>query len=226
MENCSLARSEGNGENENAGTVEPNSQELRNYDSVHYLSDVELVRTCKVILVHFVAQTALVNGGNHWNIWFQIGSKEAVHMNMVPGDLLGAPVVRHGYRGRIDVSHGKYYMAKVREATVTVPATQGHSVGEFIDAIVDAGNHEYDFTAEGRGCTGWILDQFHLFVRLSLIRPGLDGLETAINMQWIDGRPVDEWPVTRGFYMRDTRGGWGSSSGEVGNGRRMGIGNQ
>ena len=48
-------------------------------------------------------------------------------MNMVPGDLLGASVARHGYRGRINVSHGKYYMANVRVATVAVPATQGHS---------------------------------------------------------------------------------------------------
>ena len=58
-----------------------------------------------------------------------------------------------------------------REGLVTIPATAGLPVAHFIDAIIDAGNHEYDFTTEGRGCTGWILDQYHLFLQLGLVPP-------------------------------------------------------
>lgn len=102
-----------------------------------------------------------------------------------------------------------------------IPATRGHPVAHFIDAIINAGNHEYDFTTEGRGCTGWILDQFHLFQQLGLIPPEFDALKRAIKFEWKGERPARDWGVTHGYYMRNTRGGgWGKSGGNGGRGGR------
>jgi len=159
--------------------------------------------------VHFVAQTVLLNGGNHWGIYLQTGDEESIRINMNPGELLGAPSPGHGYRGQIEI----VYEATTghREGDVTIPANPGHPVTHFIDAIIDASNHEYDFTTEGRGCTGWILDQYHLFLRLALIPPGYD-LESMVSQEWVGGQAARAHPVTRGYYMRDTRrGGWAGS---------------
>lgn len=202
-----------------------NSRELRNYDPVRYLSDRAVIRDPNrtVICVHFVAHTLLQNGGNHWTIYLQTSPKDSVRINMEPGELRGAPAPGHGYRGEMQLTHRNHNVTRNRQFYVTIPAFPGHPVAHFIDAIINAGNHEYDFTTEGRGCTGWILDQYRLFSQSALIRPGFDAIENAINLQWVRGQPTSEWPATRGFYMREPRGGgWGARRGGSGSGSGSG----
>src|SRR5260370_1444283 len=119
---------------------------------------------------------------------------------MDPGDLLGAQSPGHGYRGQMDIIHRDHAITRNHQAVITHPAVPGHQVAHFIDAIINAGNHEYDFTTQGRGCTGWMLDQYHLFLQRGLIQPGENDMESAINMQWINGRPTAERAATHGFY--------------------------
>lgn len=107
----------------------------------------------------------------------------------------------------MEVSVREYNVSRNRHQIVTIPTTRGHTVADFIDVIIAAGNHEYDFTTEGRGCTGWMLDQYRLFLANGLIRSGFDAIERTIGLAWVEGQPVSEHAITRGFYMRNTRGG-------------------
>ncbi|KAL5331936.1 hypothetical protein ACEPPN_001476 [Leptodophora sp. 'Broadleaf-Isolate-01'] len=201
-----------------SGVVSQAAHALQDYNPVRYQPDHQrLIRDPHRIVshVHFVAQTILQNGGNHWGIYLQTAANESVRINMDPSELLGAKSPGHGYRGRMDIIHRKHAVTRNLVGLVTVPANPGHPVAHFIDAIINAGNHQYDFTTEGRGCTGWILDQYHLFLQLALIPPGHD-LEKAVGQEWIQGRATKAHPVTRGFYMRDTRRGWAGTSGASG----------
>ncbi|KAH7342977.1 hypothetical protein BKA65DRAFT_505300 [Rhexocercosporidium sp. MPI-PUGE-AT-0058] len=203
------------------GGVVSQAHALQDYNPVRYQPDQRLIRNPHRIVsrIHFVAHTVLQNGGNHWGIYLQTGNAESVSINMDPSELLGAQSPGHGYRGRMDIVSREYALTRNLVGLVTIPANPGHSVAHFIDAIINAGNHQYDFTTEGRGCTGWILDQYRLFLQLALIPPGHD-LERAVGQEWrsVQGRrrPTKAHPVTRGFYMRDTKRGWAGTSGASG----------
>ncbi|KAK3943429.1 hypothetical protein QBC46DRAFT_307500 [Diplogelasinospora grovesii] len=217
MGNCSSSRRH----DEPIGTT--SEEPLNVYDPVRYKPGVFEIcdPTSLVIKVHFVAESVLQNGGNHWIICLQTPDQAVVRLNMSPTDVRGARVSGHGYRGQIEITYGEDDAMTRNDSTqekhhclVTVPATPDQTVANFILAIMDAGNHEYDFTTEGRGCTGWIIDQYRLFDQLDLIQPGFDAIETAIALEWVNGRPTDQSTITRGFYMRDTRGGgWGRGVG-------------
>lgn len=82
------------------------------------------------------------------------------------------------------------------------PTTSRFSVGEFLDTIVRANNHRYEFTREGRGCTSWVRDQFYLFVQADLLPFGWEGeFESAISSAWVKNQPQGQWPVTYGRYL-------------------------
>lgn len=190
------------------------SNQLEYYNPVRYVPDAGQIRSSNRVVryVHFVAHTILQTGGNHWTLFLQTRHNESVRITMDPGDLLGAPSPGHGYRGQMEISLRAYALTREHQHVVTIPATGGHTVAHFIDAIIAAGNDEYDFTTEGRGCTGWMLDQYRLFLQKGLIQPGSD-LEDAIAQAWAEGRATGPQRVTAGFYMRDTRGGgWGRRS--------------
>jgi hypothetical protein len=146
-------------------------------------------------------------------MYLQTNTQEAVCITMDPGDLLGVQSPGHGYRGQMEISLQDHAIARTHQHVLTIPATQGHTVAHFIDAIIAAGNDEYDFTTEGRGCAGWMLDQFRLFLHQGLIQSGYNEIESAINQGCIDGQPTGSRPATYGYYMRNTRGrGWSKRS--------------
>ncbi|EPE35579.1 hypothetical protein GLAREA_11279 [Glarea lozoyensis ATCC 20868] len=188
-----------------------------NFNPVTYSPSQELIRSANrvVIAVRFVAQTVLQNGSNHWVIFLQTGQEEAVRINMDPSLTLGAQTPGHGYRGAMTITHRNHAVTRNHELMISIPTGRQHTVAQFIDTIVGARHHEYDFTTEGRGCTGWILDQYHLFLRQGLIPPKFDAIESAINMEWRQGKPSGGRQATRGFYMKDTRGGGWSRDGAV-----------
>ncbi|RFU33367.1 hypothetical protein B7463_g2947, partial [Scytalidium lignicola] len=189
------------------------SHEL-NYDPVRYENGEAKTGEAKtrdphriVIQVHFIAQSVLENGGNHWGISLQTGPEEYVRLNMDPSNVLGAQAPDHGYRGRLYIRRDA--VTYKPEKIVTIPANPGHSVFQFIDVITNEGNHLYDFTTRCRGCTGWILEQLMLFEHHHLIPGGYD-LANVISQQWEGGRATNlHTGVTRGTYMRNTTyGGW------------------
>jgi hypothetical protein len=182
--------------------------ELQGYEPVRYESDETAIRAQIVTQVHFVAQTVLQSGGNHWGIYLQTGHNGSVRLNMDPSTVLGAQAPDHGYRGQLKVRYRDHAVTRNQEKMVTIPANPGHSVAQFIDVIINEGNHLYDFTTRGRGCTGWILDQFNLFEHHNLI-PGGHNLAEVISQQWERGHAVKHIGVTRGSYMKNTTyGGW------------------
>lgn len=195
---------------------EGNSHALQNYDPVRYVPDIEMIRSTEQIVtrVHFVAYTILENGGNHWTMYLETGRRSSVRINMEPSELRGAQVSGHGYRGVMEVRDCNHAVTRDHHTLVSIPALAGHPVAHFIDAIINANNHEYDFTTGGRGCTGWMLDQWELFTQMSLIRPEFTAIKDIINKGWVEGVPIETRLVTRGFYVKNTRGGgWSKTIG-------------
>lgn len=153
-----------------------------------------------VTYVHFVAHAVLQTGGNHWDIFLQTGEDQSVRLEMSPGAFPG----QEGYLGRLDIILLNYALTRNSHKTVTIPAIPGHSVADFLSAIVRADNHRYEFTREGRGCTGWIRDQFYLFVQFGLLLPGWEEeFEAAINGAWNRGTLIASRSATYGTYLRD-----------------------
>ncbi|OIW24507.1 hypothetical protein CONLIGDRAFT_99114 [Coniochaeta ligniaria NRRL 30616] len=185
------------------------SFEMHNIDTLNYVPEdaVARIRDPKrlVTQVHIVACSVLETGGNHWVISLQTttgGEEEsAVRLEIRPGAYPG----RDGYIGRLDVIHSSFeMMTRHHHKLVTIPpTTPGHCVAEWLDAIVAAGNHRYEFSREGRGCTGWVRDQFYLFVETGLLPPGWEQrVEHALTSAWVDGVLQGPWPVTQGRYLR------------------------
>ncbi|KFA60698.1 hypothetical protein S40285_10272 [Stachybotrys chlorohalonatus IBT 40285] len=179
--------------------------ELSNLNSINYIPESSQgeIRSKSVFYVHLVAHTVLENGGNHWDIFLQTGVSESIRLDMTPGAFPG----RYGFLGRLDITKHNYPVTTRQQKLVTIAAARRCSVGFVLDAIIQADNHRYEFTKEGRGCTSWVRDQFYLFVQIGLLPPGYEAqFEQAITTAWIGGVAHGTSKVTRGTYLRD-RGG-------------------
>ncbi|KAI5863466.1 hypothetical protein GGS23DRAFT_596642 [Durotheca rogersii] len=156
-----------------------------------------------VYAVHFVASTSVSWGSNHWDIFLQTGESEFISLEITAR----APLGREGYPCRLDILHHSGDVPRRSHKVVAVPAHGWHTVADFLDVIVQAGNHMYEFTREGRGCAGWVHDQFYLFVRADLMAADKSlEFEEAINTWWERNAPRGPSPVTHGTYRRDRRG--------------------
>ncbi|KAF5709782.1 hypothetical protein FGLOB1_5768 [Fusarium globosum] len=157
------------------------------------------IRSSVVVTVHFVAHTIVEGGGNHWVISLQTAPRKSTRLEIVPGAYPG----RVGFLGRLDIIRHPYGITRHSNKTVNIPAQPGHTVGHFLDAIVGADNHRYEFTQSGRGCGGWVRDQFYLFVQRGLLPPGWEAeFEAAINVFWVQNESRGPWPLTYGTYLR------------------------
>ncbi|RSL57374.1 hypothetical protein CEP54_008330 [Fusarium duplospermum] len=117
---------------------------MANLDPLSYIPETSKnrMRNGVVTVVHFVAHSVLKNGGNHWDIFLQIGNDESVRLEIVPGAYPG----REGYIGRLDIMEHKYGVTRRRHRLLSIPTDHRHSVANFIDTIVQADNHRYEFT--------------------------------------------------------------------------------
>ncbi|KAF7549720.1 hypothetical protein G7Z17_g6191 [Cylindrodendrum hubeiense] len=181
--------------------------EMENLDPVSYIPEAAKSRIRSssriVTFVQFVAHSVLPNGGNHWKIFLQTGEHEFVQLEISPGAWPG----REGYLGRLDIMDHRHMLTHNHHQTVSIPAEPGHRVVSFLDAIVRADNHRYEFTQKGRGCTGWVRDQFYLFTQAHLIPSGWESrFEAAIRTAWDTNVSLGSWPVTYGTYLRDRSG--------------------
>lgn len=180
--------------------------ETHDLDPLNYVPDdsIALVRDPHriVSLVHFVADSVIESGGNHWFILLETGNS-FVRLEISPGAYPG----REGYIGRFDIIHHGYGLTKHHHKDVAILSSGRHSVADFLDTIVNTGNHHYEFTREGRGCTGWVRDQFYLFVEMGLLPPGREqDVETALTSAWVNGTSQGPWPITLGRYLRHKKG--------------------
>ncbi|KAF4334229.1 hypothetical protein FBEOM_11925 [Fusarium beomiforme] len=175
---------------------------MQNLDPLSYTPEASKneIRSFSVTDVHFVADLVLQDGGNHWVIFLQCGPEASVRLEAVPGAYPG----REGYLARLDIIPHSYGMARHSHKTVTIhPCTPGLTVGQFIDAIVRADNHRYEFTQAGRGCGGWVRDQFYVFIQNGLIPAGYEAqLESAIGTFWKENVAQSAWPLTYGTYLK------------------------
>lgn len=179
------------------------NHELSQWSPLNFVNDEAWIRKPErqVSQVHFVAVTRLQTGGDHWNMYLQVGN-ESVRIDMEPGAWPGP--FGQGYLGRLDISHQMDPITRNCEHRITVPARPGVAAMHFITAIVNADNHRYEFTQAGRGCTGWMGDQYLLFVQQGLLQPGYERqVEEAMNQEWDGGRATRSWPATSGYYLRD-----------------------
>ncbi|KAH7303300.1 hypothetical protein B0I35DRAFT_485302 [Stachybotrys elegans] len=177
---------------------------MSNLDPFNYIPESEKadIRKRSVYFAHFVAYSALENGGNHWDIFLQTAKNESVRIDMTPGAYPGS----EGYLGRLDVASDRWGATCRGHKILTIPMDRRHSVASFLDAITQADNHRYEFTREGRGCGGWIRDQFYLFVGAGLLPSGWEPtFESTITVFWENEAPRSPWPVTHGTYLKDRK---------------------
>jgi hypothetical protein len=178
------------------------SFEILYLDPLNYVPETKKsdIRNRIVYFVHFVAYSILESGGNHWNIFLETGKEESVRLEMIPGAFPGA----EGYLGRLDIILHPYAMTRHSQKFLTIPMDRKYSVARFLDVIVQMDNHRYELTREGRGCGGWVRDQFYLFVRAGLL-PSMweTQFESMIKMCWEDGTSRGPWPLTYGTYLRN-----------------------
>ncbi|KAJ9155573.1 hypothetical protein NKR23_g1754 [Pleurostoma richardsiae] len=189
----------------------PGNHELSEVNTINFVNDEAWIRRPDLVVtqIHFVAATLLQNGGNHWNMHLQTSKDESVKIDLEPSAWPGP--FQHGYLGRLDISRRSYAITRHRHHCVTVPARPGVAAVSFLKAIVNADNHRYEFTQAGRGCTGWMRDQFFLFVQQGLLQPGYERqIEEAMTQEWNRGRATRPWPVTQGYYLRDLNAGGGN----------------
>ncbi|KAK1768089.1 hypothetical protein QBC33DRAFT_569131 [Phialemonium atrogriseum] len=184
------------------------SHEMHEWDPLNYIppcAEPDIRSPNRIVSAgHFIAHSVLQSGGNHWQIYLQTGKDESVCLELVPGAFPG----QEGFLGRFDIVLHGYGLTRNTHKTVSISAVPGRSVADFLDAIIANDNHRYEFTQDGRGCTGWVLDQFHLFMRAGLLPPGREhDLEEAVNTAWEDGRSRGPRAVTLGTYVRDRGGG-------------------
>ena len=180
---------------------------LSHVNPLNYITNEAQIRSPGLVVshVHLVAIMRLENGGNHWNMYLQTCSGQYVKINVEPGAWPG-PFGR-GYLARIDVTLRESGGPDDVHCDAVVPARHGVTVSDFLDAILHADSHRYEFTQAGRGCTGWMRDQFLLFVQRGLLEPGHEAqVEEAIAQEWEGGLALRPWPVTRGYYLRDLDG--------------------
>lgn len=196
--------------------------EMYDIDPLNYTpeSDKGRIRSRIVSFVHFVAHSTLESGGNHWDIFLETDEGRSVSFEMTPGAFPG----REGFLGRLDIIHHPNPFPGVCHKAVSIPAQPGSSVANFLDAIVQADNHRYEFTREGRGCTGWVRDQFHLFAQVGLLPSGSEStVEAAITTAWEKHVSKGLWHVTYGTYLRSRGGREGSERKESRSPKKAGL---
>lgn len=179
---------------------------LSQLNPLNYITSKAQIRSPELVIshVHLIAVTRLQNGGNHWNMVLQTDLGQLVKINVEPGAWPG-PFGR-GYLARIDIALRQSGGIGGSHCDVSVPARPGVTVAEFLDVVVDADSHRYEFTQAGRGCTGWIRDQFRLFAQRGLLQPGYEAqVEQALTQEWEGGLALRAWPVTRGYYLKDLK---------------------
>ena len=178
--------------------------ETANRDPLSFIpeEDRNRLRSYHVTMVHVVAHTVVQGGGNHWDIFLQTGEVESVRLEVVPGN-----PGREGNLARLEIMRHAYASTHHGQKTISITATPGYTVGNFLDTIVRADNHRYEFARGGGGSSGWVRDQFYLFVRAGLIPPGWESvIEQAINAAWYKNKSQGPWPVTYGTYLRERSG--------------------
>jgi hypothetical protein len=194
---CSIGR---------AQDPEDRPQELEQWNPINYVvpgSEAEILEDNQSVnSVHLVSLMALENGGNHWNLFLQTGSERYVQLDMAPGAWPG----EHGYLGRLDINLMNHGISSHQHCHIIVPTQPGYTAVNFLNAIFRADNHRYEFTQQGRGCTGWMRDQFALFARDGLLLSGHeDEVDYAVNHEWRQGTVTRPWPLTSGSYLRERK---------------------
>jgi len=180
------------------------SHQLQQWDPINYVVPEDrkaiLARGLIVTQVNLVAQTVLQSGGNHWTMFLQTGPESAVRIDMEPGAWPGS----NGYLGRLDIVRRNHVVSRNRQTVLSIRARPGVTAADFLSTIINSDSHRYEFTQAGRGCTGWMRDQFYLFVQQGLLEAGYEEqVEYALNHEWRRDRAVRSWPLTQGTYLRD-----------------------
>lgn len=87
------------------------------------------------------------------------------------GEMLGAKVPGHGYQGQLKFVNYENDVPHDAHCLITLPAISSHTISDFVSAVIDTGDHEYDFTAEMRAALGGLSSIFIYFSGETSFRP-------------------------------------------------------
>jgi hypothetical protein len=151
-------------------------------------------------VAHDVIEDA--QGGNHWCFYLSTGPKQSVLIDPTPSGTEGSGGCSKAY---IVVSSLGCDISTQAQRVDKLAVAPHLTVGNFLDAIVDAGREKYEFEASGRGCRSWINDQIQLFLSLGLIINADEAETTMRNLHSeFKGGDVAKRgiPLNKGMYYK------------------------
>ncbi|RYP76992.1 hypothetical protein DL769_003527 [Monosporascus sp. CRB-8-3] len=162
-------------------------------------SQRDAIRDLKANSIWAVGHELLPQGGNHWCFYIQVGNGRSVSLDTVPSGWRGT-VIPGGSKGNIIVGLQDFEAPTQAERISKLDIDDATStVGCFLDVIVDAGRHHYEFTEAGSGCRQWTTDQIDLFYKHGLVASyhQVEQAKDDILTRWDNGRSLGEkYPLT------------------------------
>ncbi|KAJ5609596.1 hypothetical protein N7528_010163 [Penicillium herquei] len=147
-----------------------------------------------------VAHERLVQGGNHWCFYFQVGTNNSVNLDMTPSYMVPSTSIPGGSKGNMVLSDLTYVISPATEKAIRLDVAPGKTVRDFVDLLLQHDRHKYEFNDQGQGCRYWCYHQLDLLYQTGLLINLLqvEEAKAAILLQWPDQQ---QYPLVQGgFY--------------------------
>lgn len=164
----------------------------------------ENIRSFPVHRILAVAHPPIAEGpgGNHWCLYLSAGPMRTVRIDPNPSGIPG-PTILGGSKANVVISELHEDRPSDAQHVDTLSVAPGLVVGQFIDAITNAGRHKYEFDETGRGCRMWTRDQVDLFLRLGLTTDPAEAQKVRedVSVEFAESKPTGvHLPLNRGAY--------------------------
>jgi len=116
-----------------------------------------------VVKISAVGHGLLENGGNHWCFYLTVSADTSVRVDISPSYSIPGTTLKGGSKAFIVVSDLSYLLSTSAQKVCEFEIKDSLSVGDFLDVLVNAGRHKYEFNSLGQGCRKWTTDQITLF---------------------------------------------------------------
>ena len=135
---------------------------------------------------------------NHWYLLLQIGSEQAIEINMLPTDNIGK-VDKKGFQGVLLIGLRDFAIPKDAAKYVEVKLQSSHRFKDFLDVLIEKGYQNYDFNELGAGCHYFVKKSIELLESKKLI----EGASSALNVMdkvWKNGEEIGGKAPTIGTF--------------------------
>ncbi|OJD18254.1 hypothetical protein AJ78_01693 [Emergomyces pasteurianus Ep9510] len=159
----------------------------------------EAMLNLTVLWVDAAAHGRLPKGGNHWCFYLRVSDDRSVRVDISPSYSVPSVVMPGGSKAIMIVSHLPSPVSNSATKVVRLDVPPGSTTRDFINSIVNAKRHQYEFNAEGQGCRFWVDHQITLFESQGFFLHGsqITEAKNAIRTQYPD---QIQYPLVIGSY--------------------------